>query len=397
MKSTHPRIPPVLEQIDEPDALIFDLPIKKIHDGPAVDFFLRSLAYRDIMTFLLQLNHAMVPVRRRKEGDVQQWHLRSDSIKFSETIVKLQHLIATLRRLISQAPPDPGPRRFGNVSFRRWYQLAEDRVPTMLRDMLPLRAHQALPEVEAYLLGTFGSPQRLDYGTGHELSFLAFLGCLWKLQVFVVAESGAEERGIVVGVFEAYLGLVREIIITYNLEPAGSHGVWGLDDNSFLPYIFGSAQLCPAIEEGSAATPVEGSVASSPEPSSVTSAGLVEKERHDNMYFSAVAFIYEIKKGPFWEHSPMLFDISGIKDGWGKINKGMIKMYNAEVLSKFPVVQHFPFGSLFRWERNADAEEPVTSPHRAHQPLRDPTAMSAPPTTRPAAVAQIGGRGTQAP
>jgi len=69
------------------------------------------------------------------------------------------------------------------------------------------------------------------------------------------------------------------------------------------------------------------------------------------MYFSAIAFIYDVKKGPFWEHSPMLYDISGSKDGWGKINKGMVKIYNAEVLSKFPVVQHFPFGSLFRWRR----------------------------------------------
>jgi serine/threonine-protein phosphatase 2A activator len=105
------------------------------------------------------------------------------------------------------------------------------------------------------------------------------------------------------------------------------------------------------------------------------------------MYFSAIQFIFDVKKGPFWEHSPILFNISGIKDGWGKINKGMLKMYDAEVLGKFPVVQHFPFGHFFKWERDPEAAKSAgPSVHSQQQPPSLGTATntsSAPGTAAP--------------
>ena len=54
-----------------------------------------------------------------------------------------------------------------------------------------------------------------------------------------------------------------------------------------------------------------------------------------------------MKTGPFAEHSNQLWNVSGVPL-WDKVYTGLVKMYRAEVLSKFPVIQHTYFGSLFR-------------------------------------------------
>ncbi|KAL2070074.1 hypothetical protein VTL71DRAFT_14754 [Oculimacula yallundae] len=367
-------------------------PIKRINEGHDVPSFLTSQAYRDIGIFVMQLNIAMCPRKSSTSGPAQTWQLDSD-YAISEPVQKLQKLLQSIDAIIEEAPPDTGPRRFGNVSFRKWYEILESRISGLLETHLPSsllegrkRSEEGvsvLDELIPYIMGGFGSSQRLDYGTGHELSFLAFLGCIWKLGGFTATPThdGSLERSIVLGVIEPYLRVVRKLILTYTLEPAGSHGVWGLDDHSFLPYVFGSSQYCPPIADGDP-MPLEGALAEAPNPADVAKKSVVDRERKHNMYFSAVGFINDVKTGPFWEHSPILFDISGVKSGWGKINKGMIKMYNAEVLSKFPVVQHFPFGSLFSWDQDPDAQQVAASVHTANQPQSSSTSSSGPVTAR---------------
>ncbi|KAK2013331.1 Phosphotyrosyl phosphatase activator [Colletotrichum eremochloae] len=388
----------------------FQTPTKRINTGPDLSTFLTTTAYRDILLFLLQLNRSLCPRRSPGGGPATTYPLTSvpPTDRLPPSIAALQNLLAAAESLIDLAPPDPGPRRFGNVSFRKWHELLAERAPALLAEHLPnsVLSFPTAPgsdppssELLAYLLGAFGSSQRLDYGTGHELSFLAFLGSLYKLSFFAddvpTSPAGGEpdtaalDRTIVLGVIEPYLRVVRRLILTYTLEPAGSHGVWGLDDHSFLPYIFGSAQLTSPVTSDADPMPTEGSVRGAPKTGDIVKPAVVEAQRSENMYFSAVGFINDVKKGPFWEHSPILFDVSGVKDGWGKINKGMLKMFNAEVLQKFPVVQHFPFGSLFAWDQDPDAATVPQSVHAANQPSYNYPATTAPPPPQ--------GAGTAAP
>jgi len=176
-------------------------PSKRINDGDDLNFFLSSTAYRDIRSWLLQLNHACFPTSAQ-DGSTSLCRLDQPP-PYSEVIENLRYMLKAFSDMLEQAPPDTGPRRFGNVAFRAWYKLAEQNADALLeRHLVPtLREHADMKdELKAYLLGSFGSAQRLDYGTGHELSFLAFLGCLSRLEAF----AAGEERAIVVGVFEPY-------------------------------------------------------------------------------------------------------------------------------------------------------------------------------------------------
>ena len=117
----------------------------------------------------------------------------------------------------------------------------DQRIDELCFALLPEDYYIVIPHIKPYLLTSFGSFMRLDYGTGHETSFALFLLCL-TLTRFLQPVSD-EERDIVFGIFIRYLKLCWRLQDSYQLEPAGSHGVWGLDDYAFLGYIFGSGQL----------------------------------------------------------------------------------------------------------------------------------------------------------
>ena len=202
---------PELDVLDLNLPITFMKPVKRINDGTDVSHFLTSLAYRDIGIFVLQLNHSLCPRNQPQKRTIPQLFKVSKSASATPSIAALQGLLTKIENLIKEAPPDPGPRRFGNISFRKWYELLEERIESLLQDDVWVRTlsagnHSARDEATTYLLGGFGSAQRLDYGTGHELSFVAFLGCLWKLGFFKDGDQQVDiERDIVLKIIEQFV------------------------------------------------------------------------------------------------------------------------------------------------------------------------------------------------
>jgi serine/threonine-protein phosphatase 2A activator len=230
----------VLSVLDPSMPQNFIRPNKKIHESDDVSAFLTSKAYTDIMTWILQLNRSMFPLKL-PDNTIQPWIINSDAIQYSAPIRQLQRLLLKLEDIIAEVPPDTGPRRFGNISFRRWCDIVESRASDLLKECLPVELLQrgtsnadsttAETELKAYLLGSWGSGQRLDYGTGHELSFLAFLGGIWKLNGFPKADPGVEERAIVIGVVHPCVCPSLPHNICFNVTNCCLQDTWNLSEN----------------------------------------------------------------------------------------------------------------------------------------------------------------------
>lgn len=247
----------------------------------------------------------------------------------SEAVQSTMQILNKINELVDKYPviQDAHTSRFGKVEFRDFYDDLQANAREMVAAAYPSLNGDQIEELSVYLYESWGNKRRIDYGSGHELNFICFL---YGLYVYEVFDLEKDDVNLVLKVFVEYLRIMRILETKYWLEPAGSHGVWGLDDYHFLPFLFGAHQLATHRHL---------------RPKSIHNEEIVEMFMDKYIYFGCVAFINSVKTASLRWHSPMLDDISGVKT-WAKVAEGMIKMYRVEVLSKLPIMQHFYFGNF---------------------------------------------------
>ncbi|PPD85065.1 hypothetical protein GOBAR_DD18018 [Gossypium barbadense] len=287
----------------------FQIPSKKITSPDDIRKFHDSPTSKNFLGFIVALSES---IRGRKI---------SDPSHESATVSNIVSIIENLSLWVDQIPPVQQSSRYGNISYRTWHERLTENAESFMLQFLPEDLKPSTIEIVPYFTDSFGNSSRIDYGTGHETNFAAWLYCLARMGII----KEEDYQAVVARVFVKYLDLMRKLQLVYCLEPAGSHGVWGLDDYHFLPFIFGSSQLIDHKYM---------------KPKSIHNEDILDNFSSEYMYLSCIGFIKKVKKGPFAEHSPLLDDISAVPN-WKKVNSGMLKMYKAEVLEKN--LRHVPF------------------------------------------------------
>lgn len=320
----------------------FQEPRKRIVSPASLKRFETSDSFAEILAFIQVCNNSVVGKSL------------TDDVPLSEAAKAVLNILDEVQQLRKDTPVDSSDSssRFGNPAFRTFYAKVRDnndrlhRLIPGLQDDSPA-ATSARKELAVYLQESWGNEKRIDYGSGMELNMACWLLCLCKLQILTLPQDGP---AIVLRIFWKYIQVMRDIQSTYWLEPAGSHGVWGLDDYHFLPFLWGAAQLSNHRHL---------------RPKSIHDAEILDEFAPQYMYFACIHFINSVKTASLRWHSPMLDDISGVKT-WAKVNEGMIKMYKAEVLLKLPIAQHIFFGSLLEYPAGDDEDEDAEEDEHGH-------------------------------
>lgn len=264
--------------------------------------FTETSAYYKLLGFLEDINHDIVTKQPTKKND------------------RIHKILDEVSKFIDKTDLEEGQHRFANSGAIKVHEKIENM---NLSDFLPSDySKKNLEMLQIYFRGSFGNKIRLDYGTGHEIFFLSFL--------YIAKETSLLEECETKPLFQKYFQLIRKFIFKFNIEPAGSNGMFAIDDYSFLSFLFGSAELVD---------------------SKIEFDDLLSNPEYSNfLYAEALSFCVKHKcrlvERPFSKHSPIIYSLR--TKSWSEINEKMMEEVVNKVLDRFVVMQHFVFCELLQ-------------------------------------------------
>lgn len=349
--------------IDSSSVITTDRLVKRIHnEKDVIHFKTISPAYKNICLYIENLCDLIQSTGNKI--------LNHKYVIKNETYQACNRLLNELDELCNStdlnSTKTPLTHRFGHVAFRDWHDNMTNVCRKFINEDIGNAADEQLrEELYVYLIDSFGNRMRIDYGTGHELNFILFTMGLMQIinlnhhrrsseqpalvsdshQIIAeIIKSHIKEHGWDVHSLFAhkYLKVCRNVQKKFRLEPAGSRGVYNMDDFQFLPFLFGVAQLvdikyiscknCYDYEQ-------------------------VDMWKNDFIFFEAIDYILKNKRGPFEEHSYTLWGLLS-SGSWTNILRRIKLKLIDDVLSPFPIIQHIFFGEyILRWSPEGENKQ----------------------------------------
>ncbi|GAA5969571.1 hypothetical protein JCM8115_003078 [Rhodotorula mucilaginosa] len=283
---------------------------------------------------------------RRKiltQNDMAQWTQSEAYTNIERFIIRLRdastrpvsqsELVKRINALLKKSTDwldgSASPSSTGKA-FQAWLDKLAQEADRLYHESLTPAQHVAIPELAFHLRSSFGSPARLDYGTGHELSFLAFLLILRLVGAFTAEDEPALARET----FAIYLDVMKQVHKTFRLEAAGKMGIWGMDENHHLVYHWEASQtrIHPSKRPALLVAPPG-------------AAGI------SYLFLSSLLHLHG-------DPVPATTSADASSD---KSFEGLLRLYKHEVLDRLPVVQHFRFGPVLRWALPATTDSLLPS------------------------------------
>ncbi|KAL7743303.1 hypothetical protein ACLKA6_012469 [Drosophila palustris] len=304
-----------------------------------------SIAYHELIAYISRTSTAIQGLRQSNQVD---------EYPISPTMQRLCNIFDRLIQLptLHQVPEQPGsasndkPDQYSDVkrpstveSYRNWSRLMLRGIFSMVEQAVPPKMCEYVGELGQYLAGSFGNQTRLEYGTGHELSFLFFLCALFRSKVLMPSDEPAAALML----FNRYLNCVRRLQKRFSLQPAGFQGAYSLDDYQFVSYLWGAAQLCYDAPF---------------RPNQLLDTEVLAQWRKHYLLAGCVAFVAETKQGTFVTHSCQLWSILTLST-WTQVYHGLHNMYLKEVICQFHMLRHVYFGQLMSFDPAPPASQLV--------------------------------------